>query len=148
MNGPKSLIGRILFDHLGLALTQFSSSQGNQVNNIPLSSEFKEHIAKNFSYLISRIGSSIKHMVKSNFDKDFQHRHQKGRRIPINLQNKVNNKLKKIFDEKRIIKCSSCPDKFFISPIVVTVQRDQTVELAMDSNSLNKTIHKNKLSNA
>ena len=47
-NSLKSLIGRNLFDELGLAVTKSSSSQGNQVNSFSSSSEFKEQIAKNF----------------------------------------------------------------------------------------------------
>ena len=80
----------------------------------------------------------------SNFRKVLQTRHQKVRRIPINLQDKVNDALKKLLDEKHIIKLSSCPDKYFISPIMVTVRKDQTNKLALDSIILNKVIHKNK----
>ena len=82
-------------------------------------------------------------MAKSNFHKDFQSRHQNGRRIPINLQDKVNKELKKLLDKKHIIKLSSCLDKFFISPIVITVKTDQAIKLALDSKILNKAIHKN-----
>ena len=35
-------------------------------------------------------------------------------------------------------------DKNFISPIVITVKRDKTLKLALDSKILNKSIHKNK----
>ena len=83
-------------------------------------------------------------MAKSKFHKDFQPRYEKGRRIPFNLQEKVNNELKKLLDEKHIIKSSSCPDKIFKSPIVVTVKKGQTIKLALDSKVLNKSIHKNK----
>ena len=83
-------------------------------------------------------------MAESNFHKDCQPRHQKGRCIPINLQNKVNKELKKSFDEKHIIKLTSCPDKYFISPIVVNVKEDKTIKLALVSKELNKAIHKNK----
>ena len=55
-DGFKTLFGRDLFYQLGLAVTQSSSFQGNKVNNLSSSSEFKEHIAKNFPNLISRIG--------------------------------------------------------------------------------------------
>ena len=44
---------------------------------------------------------------------------------------------------KNITKLSSCPDKYFISPIAVTVKKDQTIKLALDSKVLNKSIHKN-----
>ena len=125
-DGLKSLIGRDLFDQLGIAVTQSTFLEGNHVNNIS-SPEFKEQIAKTFPVLISRIGRSKSHVAKSKFHKDFQPRHQKGRRIPINLQDKVNFELKNLLDEKHIIKLSSCPDKYFISPIVVTVKKDQTI---------------------
>ena len=94
--------------------------------------------------LISRIGRSKNHVAKAKFHKDFQPRHKKGRRIPINSQEKVNIELNTLLDEKHIIKISSCPNKYFISPIVVTVKKDQTIKLALDSKVLNKAIHKNK----
>ena len=83
-------------------------------------------------------------MARPKFHNDSQPRHQKGRRIPINLQEKVNIELEKLLDKKHIKKLSSCPDIYFISPIVVTVKKDQTITLALDSNVLNKAIHKNK----
>ena len=63
-DGLKSLIGLDLFNQLGLTV---------------------------FPYLISRMRRSKSHVAKSKFHKNFQPRHQKGRRIPINLQDKVNN---------------------------------------------------------
>ena len=50
----KSLLGRDLFDQLGLAVTQSTFLKGNRFNNIA-SSEFKEQIAKTFPGLVSRI---------------------------------------------------------------------------------------------
>ena len=132
-----------MFDHIGLAVTQSTLLKGNRVNNIA-SPEFKEQIAKTFPGLVSRIGRSKIHVAKSKFHKDFQPRHQNVRRIPINLQDKVKTELKKLLAEKHIIKLSSCPDKYFISPIVVTVKKDQTIKLALDSKVLNKAIHKSK----
>ena len=46
-----------------------------------------------------------------------------------------------------MIKLSSCPDKYFISPIVVTVNKDQTIKLALESKILNKATQKNKYQN-
>ena len=132
-----------MFEQLGLAVTQSAFLKGNRVNKIA-SPEFKEQIAKTFPDLVSRIGRSKSHVAKSKFHKDFQSRHQKGRRIPINLQDKVNTELKKLLAEKHIIKLSSCPDKYFLSLIVVTVKKDQKIKLALDSKVLNKAIHKDK----
>ena len=144
MDGLKLLIGRDLIDHLGLAVTQSSSVQGNQVNTISASSEYKEFFAKIFPNLISRLGTSKNHVAKINFHEDFQPRHQKDRRIPINLQDKVNMELKKILDKKHTIKVSSCPEKYFLSPIVISVNKDQSIKLVLESTKLNKGIHKNK----
>ena len=83
-DGLMSLIGRDLIEQLGLAVAQSASQKGNRVNNIS-SPEFKEQIAKTFPELISRIGRSKNHVAKSKFYKDFQPRHQKRRRIPMNL---------------------------------------------------------------
>ena len=52
-----------------------------------------------------------------------------------------------MLDEKHIVKLSSCADKYFISPIVVRVKKDQTNKLALDSIVLNKAVHKNKYQN-
>ena len=142
-DGLKSLIGRNLFDQLELAVTQSTFLKGNSINNIA-SPEFKEQIAKTFLGLVTRIGRSKSHVAKSKFHKDFQPSYQKGRRIPINLQDKINAELRKLLAEKHIIKLSSCPDSYFISPIVVTVKKDQTIKLALDSKILNKSTHKNK----
>ena len=139
-DGLKSLIGRDLFDQLGLAVTQSTFLKGNNI----ASPEFKIQIAKTFPGLVSRIGRSKSKVAKSKFQKDFQPRHQKGRRIPISLQDKVNTELKKLLAEKHVIKLSSCPDKYFISPIVVTVKKDQTIKLALDSKVSNKAIQRNK----
>ena len=98
----------------------------------------KKKIAFIFPGLISWIGKSLKQTVNSTFHKYFTPTHQKGRRVPINLQPLVSTELKKLLGEEHIIKLNSCFDKSFISPIVITVKRD------LDSKILNKSMHKNK----
>ena len=113
------------------------------VNAITPQCPFKTRIAKQFPQLISRIGRSKIHIVKSKFHKNFQPKHQKGRRVPINLQERVNSENKKLLEEGHIEKLNNCSDQYFISPIVITVKRDQIIKLALDSKVLNKYIHKN-----
>ena len=138
-DGHRPIIGRDLFPKLGLSLTQLK-----QVANIDQNQcLFKKQIAFDFPDLVTRIGKSLKHSVKSTFHKEFTPTHRKERRVPINLQPLVNIELKKLLDEKHI-KLNSCSDKNFISPIVILVKRDKTVKLALDSKILNKSIHKNK----
>ena len=60
------------------------------------------------------------------------------------MQERVNTEIKKLLVEGHIEKLNNCSDQYFISPIVITVKRDQTIKLALDSKTLNKAIHKNK----
>ena len=108
-DGHRPIIGRDLFPKLGFSLTQLK-----QVANIDQNQcLIKKQIAIDFPDLVTRIGKSLKHSVKSTFDKEFTPTHQKGRPVPINLQPLVNIELKKPPDEKHIIKLNSCSDKKF-----------------------------------
>ena len=132
----RPIIGRDVFSQLGLSLIQtkqFSIVEQNQCL-------IEKQVAFNFPGLILKIRKSFKHSVKSTFNKNFTPIHQKRRRVTINLQALV----KKLLDEKHIIKLNSCSNKNFISPIVITVKRDKTVKLALDSKILKKSIHKKK----
>ena len=141
----KPLIVRDLFDALGVSVTQTpNSNEGSMVNAITPQCPFKTRIAKQFPQLISRIGRSKIHIVKSKFRKNFQPKYQKGRRVPINLKERVNSEINKLLEEGHIEKLNNCSDQYFISPIVITVKRDQTIKLALDSKVLNKSMHKNK----
>ena len=64
--------------------------------------------------------------------------------MPIQLQSKVNEEVKRLLQEGHIEKLSECSDENFISPIVITVKKDKSIKLALDSKILNKAIHKNK----
>ena len=64
--------------------------------------------------------------------------------MPIHLQTKVKIELEKLLKEGHIEKLTNCSDQFFISPIVITVKKDQSIKIALDSKILNKAIHKNK----
>ena len=104
----------------------------------------KQWVKDNFAQLWVRIGKSKNHTMKTQFIKEFVPIQQKGRRIPIQLQEHVEGELNKLIDQKHIIKLDKCSDRQFISPIVITVKKDQTVKLALDSKKINKFIHKNK----
>ncbi len=67
-----------------------------------------------------------------------------GRRIPVALQARVESELKRLKAEGHVKKLRSCTDDQFISPIVITVKRDGSIKLAMDSKMLNEMVSKNK----
>ena len=70
--------------------------------------------------------------------------HQKGRKVPIHLQPRVKIELERLLNEGHIEKLTNCSDQFFISPIVITAKKDQSIKISLDSKNLNKAIHKNK----
>ena len=138
-DGHRPLLGRDLFPALGLSIQQsYIQKTVNQVDQeyCPI----KKLIATDFPDLISRIGRSKVHTVRSKFHRNYTPSHQKGRRVPINLLDKVSDELKKLSEQGLIEKLRECSDNNFISPIVITVKKDKSVKLALDS----KAIHKNK----
>ena len=52
--------------------------------------------------------------------------------------------LDKLIQDNQITKLEKCPDDLFVSPVVITVKKDKSVKIALDSKKLNKAIHKNK----
>ena len=81
--------------------------------------------------------------MRIQFNHDFISIQQKGRRIPVHLQERVEGEFNKLMDQNHVINLDECSDRQFISPIVITVKKDQTVKLASDSQNINKFIHKN-----
>ena len=82
--------------------------------------------------------------MRTQFSKDIFPIQKKGRRITVHLQERVKKELNKLFDQKHIINLDKSSDRQFISPIVISLKKDQTVKLALDSKKINKFIHKNK----
>ena len=83
-------------------------------------------------------------MMRTQFSKDIFPIQQKGRRIPVHLQERVEKDINKLIDQKHIINLDKCSNRQFISPIVISLKKDQTVKLALDSKKINKLIHNNK----
>ncbi len=107
-------------------------------------SQAKATFNARYPELFKRIGRVKHHMVRSRFVAHYKPIQQKGRRIPITIQPKVEAEIKRLIAEGHIEKLQTCTDDCFISPIVVTVKKDGTCKLAMDSKAINKTIFKNK----
>ena len=84
------------------------------------------------------------HIEKSLFRENNNPNQQKGRRDPLHLLEKVEKELDKLINDKQKIRLEKCPDDVYIKPVVITVKKDKSVKLALDSKKLNKAIHKNK----
>ena len=62
------------------------------------------------------MGRSINHTVESPLKTNFTPVHQRGRRVPIDLQNQVEEELKKIQENCNIIKLDKCSEKKLYFP--------------------------------
>ena len=69
---------------------------------------------------------------------------QKGRRLPIQLQNQVDNEIGKLLKEGHFEKVDEIQDDVFIQPTVITVKKDKSVKIASDATALNQSIAKDK----
>ena len=66
--------------------------------------EKKQWVEKKVTQLCIRIGKAKNHLVKTQFIKDAYPIQQKGRRIPIHLQERVENELNKLIDQNHIVR--------------------------------------------
>ena len=103
-----------------------------------------KHTSKLYPNLFTRIGKIRNAKVRAEFFENLRPIQQKGRRVPISLQDKVDKEIHRLMNEGHIVKLQECSDKYFVSPIVITVKKDGSIKLALESRELNKQVHKNK----
>ena len=117
-----NIIGRKILLQIGIKLIQEQHKQNVHVILEQEESDpaIKQWVKDNFQQVV-RIGKSKNHTMKTQFTKEFVPI-QKGRRIPIHRQERVERELNKLIDQKHIIKVDKCSDRQFISPIVITVK--------------------------
>ena len=116
----------------------------NFISNLQMEKNIIKWVFQKYPHLCTRLGRSKNHIAKSIFKSAYTPSQHKGRRVPLHLLEKVENELKKLIDDKQIIKLGKCSDELFISPVVITVKKDKSVKIALDSKKLNDAIHKNK----
>ena len=145
------LLGANLLPALGIALVQHNPlptelNMGKTVHNIVSSphSTFSQWAETQFPELFRRTGRFTNHIVKTKFKTPFTATQQKCRRIPLALQNHVATEIERLIAEGHVARLQQCTDDQSVSPVVITVKRDGTLKLALDSKELNKMVCKNK----
>ena len=90
-NHKANVIGRNLLPHIGIKLIQDKQTQKvlTVQQSYESNHEIKQWIKDNFQQLCVQIGKSKHHVMKTKFKKDFEPIQQRGRRIPIDLQERV-----------------------------------------------------------
>ena len=139
-------MGRDLLAKLGITLnaTKNTGKTINLISQLQAEKNIIKWAFQKYPHLCTRLGRSKNHIAKSIFKTEFTPSQHKGRRVPLHLLEKVENELKKLIDDKQIIRLEKCSDELFISPVVITVKKDKSVKIALDSKKLNDAIHKNK----
>ena len=135
-----SNIGRDLMPNLGLQIVQKAPEENvMSVQNDQSGAEATEvedsldhwqtYFSKQFENLFNRVGK----IRNSIFFETLTPIQQKGRRVPITLQDKVDKEINKLLRQGHIEKLKECSDKYFVSPIIITVKKDGSVKVALES---------------
>ena len=101
-------------------------------------------LKEQFKKLFERQGKLNKHKVKIEYKQNAKITQQKGRRVPIQLQEAVQAEVERLLEEGHIEKVNEVTDKQFIQPVVITVKKDKSVKLALDARAMNNEIVKDK----
>ncbi len=117
--GRAPLLGADLIKTLGLKLIQNKKKgQSKSINNLNKDESHKSTIKQKFKELFDRTGQINNHIVRTKFKTPLNATQQKGRRIPIALQEKVHEEIKRLLKNGHIKKLKACNEDQFISPIV------------------------------
>ena len=145
-NRTNNIMGRDILTKLEITLSaqKKPGKTINLISNIQTEKNIIKWIFHKYPHLCTRLGQSKNHIAKSIYKSQYTPSQHKGRRVPLHLLGKVEQELQKLIDQKQIIKLDKCSDELFISPVVITVKKDKTVKIALDSKKLNDAIDKNK----
>ena len=147
-NRTRCLLGLDLQSQLGVRTTQVRPERSpvgevSQSNLNVTSESWKTHFHQKFHRVFSRVGRGKNHKVFSTFKSPLVPIQEKGRRVPVHIQDKVGLEIQKLIQEGHVVKLNKCTSDHFFSPIVITAKKDGSVKLAMDAKPMNDQIHKN-----
>ena len=96
----------------------------------------------------SKLGKIEGFQISVEFNDDSKITQQKGRRVPLQLQEAVEKEIQKVLDEGHRKKVYKITDDVFIQPVDFTVKKDRSVKIALDARALNAAIKKRRISDA
>ena len=140
------ILGLDLQGKLGIQTTQKSAPSQKSRFDVLLCEQpegTKNQFYKKFPSLFDRKGESKNHVVNTKIKHPLCPIQEKGRRIPIHIQDKVQAELSKLLSEGHITKLDKCTSDCFIAPIVITVKKDDSIKLALDAKPINRQLYKN-----
>ena len=131
----QSIIGRDLMGTLGLELVQRVKVMGitGEGSNQDAEGydELQTYFCKLYPNLFTRIGKIRNAEVRAEFFELLKPVQQKGSRVPISQQDKVDKEIHRLITEGHIIKLQECSERHFVSPIVFTVKRMEVKKIGI-----------------
>ena len=123
----RCILGLDFQSKLGIQTTQKSAPTRRSRFDVLLyeqSEGWKNFFYMKFKDLFDRQGESKNHTVNTKFKYPLCPIQEKGRRIPIHIQDKVQAELDKLLAEGHIEKLDKCTSDCIIAPIVIRVKKD------------------------
>ena len=150
--GAKSIVGRDWLTALKYKIEQPMTRGENIVNSISCESANPEiklspeanQLVEEFPNLFKRRGRVNNYKIKIDMKDGTRVTQQKGRRIPLQLQDQVDKEIKQLLEQGQIEKVDTIKDDVFIQPVVITVKKDRSVKIALDARALNNSIANDK----
>ena len=142
----RCILGLNLQNKMGITTTQRPTPKKKSRFDIMLceqSGPWKEKFYDDFKPLFDRKGS-VHHVVSTTFKYPLCPIQEKGRRIPIHVQGKIEKEIEKLLLEGQIQRLDKCTSDCFIAPIVILVKKDDSIKLALDAKPINRQLYKNK----
>ena len=129
-----------------LKINLSSNNEAIQIHNIKLDNMDKKIIKleNDFKDLFYN-NKEIKNLsVKIQLKEGAQIIQQKGRPIPIHLHDQVALELKRLIKHGYLERATEITEDCFVSPAVITVKKDKSIKIALDSRKLNEVTIKRK----
>ena len=104
----------------------------------------EEKIFEEFENLFKKHHTIKGLTIDIQLKKDAKLVQQKGRPIPIQFRKIVKNEPKKLIGNGHLEKADKTTENCFVSTAVITIKKDKSVKIALDSRKLNETCIKRK----
>ena len=138
------LMGLDWMNRLGIALN--TTTENFKIQNIKLDETQKKilKLKNEFKDLFYNNTEINNLSVKINLKEDAKILQQRGRPVPIHLQEKVPNEIKRLIKNGYLERATEITENCFVSPAVITKKKDKLVKIALDSKKLNEATIKRK----
>ena len=141
--GVKALIGRDWLSQLQYEITPDQSEMEKRVMRFSDQTEMNEDgrkVSEKFPALFTRKGKMNKLRITTQFMQNMKPTQQRGRRVPIQLKEVVTEEIRRMLMMGQIVKVDTIKEDVFIHPTVITVKKDRSVRIAIDTRKMNESM--------